>query len=800
MVLSTAVVLVSVTTLLYMAYLSYKNFEETLVSQTQQQLLTIARTNAGRLEQAADYLSKGLKVLALDPTAQKVVREETPQSNPFPPLMDNFYTAHQGLVHTLSLFDEHGRALYRLPFLKKGLQVQGPDNAGLAPVIERHKPYISRWFYNETGQPSVSISEPIFSGNHFAGIASWTVRLDNISGIFLQPIREGKEDYIWLLDETGAVLNHPDPKRLGGDIMTWRKKEFPGHDWSVLEGIVERMKRGEKGVATYDCAIHGRRIMAYAPVHMVNQLWSIAVFMPYSEITAPLHRQATNQLMIAGLVISLLVFGGLIFYKTEMRSADELMARNKALKQEVSERMRMENALRESEEKLAGIVESVTDSMLMLDEEFNILWANEVAKKLFGLGIVGQKCYAFFHKADKLCENCIVARCFADGGVGEFESEIIGVDGKRRIFWGTASVAATYEDGRPKTVLHLLRDITDHKQAEREVELLQRQIEYILGATKTNLDIIDPEFGIRYIDPGWKKVYGDPAGKKCYQYFSGQNQICPGCRIPKALETKTISVSEGVLAREGNRPVQITTIPFQNEEGQWLVAEVKADITERKQAEEQTQASLKEKETLLKEIHHRVKNNLQIISSLLNLQSRHIKDEQTLDIFNESRNRIKSIALIHEKLYQSKDLTNINFKGYARYLLNDLCRSYGVNTDRIRLKIDVEDLRLGVETAIPCGLIINELVSNSLKHAFPEGKDGEIQIALHSTDEHEIELTVSDNGMGLAEDLDLENSPSLGLKLVNILTDQLGGKLAIDSSEGARFQIKFREPKYRKRI
>ncbi len=207
-----------------------------------------------------------------------------------------------------------------------------------------------------------------------------------------------------------------------------------------------------------------------------------------------------------------------------------------------------------------------------------------------------------------------------------------------------------------------------------------------------------------------------------------------------------------------------------------------------------------EKEVLLQEIHHRVKNNLQVISSLLNLQARYIKEDTYADMFRDSQNRIMSMALVHEELYQSKDLARIDLNDYIRNLTNALFRSYGADTGSVALKIDVADVVFGVDTAIPCGLIINELVSNSLKYAFPGGKEGEITIALRPTDGDEIDLTVSDNGVSIPDDLDLTNTGTLGIKLVHILTDQIRGRLEVDRSEGTTFRIRFKRIQYKERV
>ena len=217
------------------------------------------------------------------------------------------------------------------------------------------------------------------------------------------------------------------------------------------------------------------------------------------------------------------------------------------------------------------------------------------------------------------------------------------------------------------------------------------------------------------------------------------------------------------------------------------------DITERKTADEKIIASLREKEVLLREIHHRVKNNMQVITSLLRLQSDKIKDQQYADMFQESQERIRSMALIHEKLYQSKDLSRVDFNEYIKSLINSLFRSYGIDTGRIVTKLNVEDVSIRLDHAIPCGLIINELVSNSLKYAFPEDRKGEISVTLRSITKDEIELRVSDDGIGIPEDLNIRNTDSLGLELVIILAeDQLGGKIELDRTGGTTFRILFK--------
>ena len=214
------------------------------------------------------------------------------------------------------------------------------------------------------------------------------------------------------------------------------------------------------------------------------------------------------------------------------------------------------------------------------------------------------------------------------------------------------------------------------------------------------------------------------------------------------------------------------------------------DITERRQAEDKIRASLQEKEVLLKEINHRVKNNLQIISSLLNLQSRDIQDKQALRSFQVSQDRIKAMALVHEKLYQSEDLARIDFGEYIKSLATDLGSSYGLGSRNIEVKLDVENILLGVDTAIPCGVIVNELVTNSLKHAFPGDRSGEISITFREVD-GQYTMVFKDDGVGLPEDLDISHPSSLGLTIVNALTGQLGGAIALGRNGGSEVSITF---------
>ncbi len=220
--------------------------------------------------------------------------------------------------------------------------------------------------------------------------------------------------------------------------------------------------------------------------------------------------------------------------------------------------------------------------------------------------------------------------------------------------------------------------------------------------------------------------------------------------------------------------------------------ELETEIAERMRAEEQTRSSLKEKEVLLKEIHHRVKNNFQIIISLINLQSNSIRDPSLMKIFNDSTNRIRAMALVHEKLYRSADIAKINFTSYMKTISEELHNSYATSLSNPHLHIEADEIHLDLDQAIPCGLIVNELITNALKYAFPEGNNtGDIRINLRRSGENEVTLIVSDNGIGLPENIDINTAPSLGLQLVSVLIKQIHGTYSINRSDGTSWIMTF---------
>jgi PAS domain S-box-containing protein len=242
--------------------------------------------------------------------------------------------------------------------------------------------------------------------------------------------------------------------------------------------------------------------------------------------------------------------------------------------------------------------------------------------------------------------------------------------------------------------------------------------------------------------------------------------------------------------RDGTEfPVEISLSPLATEQGV-LVMSIVRDITDRRRAEEQIQASLREKEALLREIHHRVKNNLQVTSSLLRLQAGTIEDPQTREVFAGTQDRIRSMALVHEKLYQSTNLSRIDFAEYIGALADLLFKSYAVNSSLIKFAVEGEQVFLNIDTAVPCGLIVNEILSNALKHAFPDGRSGEIVVRLQQTNGSCV-MTIRDSGIGLKPESESAPVRTLGLQLVRGLVQQIEGAVEVGRDGGTVFTITF---------
>ena len=401
------------------------------------------------------------------------------------------------------------------------------------------------------------------------------------------------------------------------------------------------------------------------------------------------------------------------------------------------------------------------------------------------------------HPDDRQFVKDAVNRALHENKPYSIDHRIVRPDGTERIVHEQAEVHSD-DTGKPIQMIGTAQDITELKQAENALRASEERFHKAFHSSPDSITITTLKDGqIIEANEGFKQLTGytlkEVIGKTTTELKIWENQEDRSKMVKMLKEDNKINQLEIILQhRSGEQRICLLSAEIIELEGEPCLVAVTRDISERKKAEEKIKASLKEKEILLQEVHHRVKNNMQLISSLLSLQSRKIKDKRALEALKSSQNRVRSMALIHERVYQSKNFARVDFTDYAQSLTSHLFSSYGIDPKVIKLNLDIKDVFLDTNTAIPCSLVINELVTNSLKHAFPDSKKGEIKITLHQLKEKEIELVVSDNGVGMPEEVDFRNTESLGLHLVNLLAeDQLHGKINLDRKNGTHFKIRF---------
>ncbi|MBZ2164575.1 PAS domain S-box protein [Methanobacterium spitsbergense] len=477
---------------------------------------------------------------------------------------------------------------------------------------------------------------------------------------------------------------------------------------------------------------------------------------------------------------------------------------------DITERKQAENELLESEDFLKNIVENIPNMIFIKSaDKLNFEMVNKAGEELMGYSreeLIGKTDYDFFPKneADFFTQKdreVLQNKKLLDIPEETIENKNLG----QRILH-TKKIPIFNKEGNPQYLLGVSEDITERKNAEKALINSEKRYRTLYSSMTEGLafhkliydDSYDPvDYEIVDVNSAYEEILGisrkEILGKKASAIYGTDK--APYLEIYYEVAQKGNPTHFETYFEPMDKHFSISV--FSPSIGTF--ATIFEDITERKIAEEQLKKSLAEKEVLLREIHHRVKNNLQIIASLLHLQEGCIdKKDMVVDVLKESQGRVKSMAMVHEKLYQSPNLTEINFKQYIEKLVYDILCTYGIKIGTIKVQLDIEDTNLNIDTAIPLGLVINELITNSVKHAFPKS-EGTITIKLKSQPEN-MAITIADDGIGLPKDIKLENPEKLGLQLVQSLVNQLDGDLKLNTDNGTEFKITFKELKYKKRI
>jgi PAS domain S-box-containing protein len=463
------------------------------------------------------------------------------------------------------------------------------------------------------------------------------------------------------------------------------------------------------------------------------------------------------------------------------------------------ERNQAQLELEKSEESYRNLANSISDLFFALDKDLRYTYWNRASEKLTNIPpeqAIGKSLYQIFPDIAGTETDNLYNYVLKTKKPRNFVTDY-GIKGIKHYF-----DINVYPSNRGISVFG--KDITEKQMALDSLRRSEEQYRTLFDLNPGYTILLGVDGVLKGVNDAAVKITGLSRQELINQHFSDL-EIFPEEDIPlhqkefpKLFNGEPLIYESRIIDKDGAiRLVENHLIPisYQNEIKHILL--IAMDITQRKIAEENIKASLREKEVLIQEIHHRVKNNMQIISSLINLQANRLDDVETKTALKESQNRIKSMALVHEKLYQSEDLSHINFADYVKSMVRGLFYSYNVE-EQVKVLLDVDEVQLNIETAVPCGLIISELVSNSLKYAFPTGI-GEIQISLRKQ-EDEYELIIGDDGVGFPEELDYQKTESLGLQLVNTLVNQVDGVIELDRSNGTEFKIRFKELLYKERI
>jgi PAS domain S-box-containing protein len=470
---------------------------------------------------------------------------------------------------------------------------------------------------------------------------------------------------------------------------------------------------------------------------------------------------------------------------------------------DISGRKEAERALAASEARYRGLLNSLPQLVWTCDRDGRCDWLSEQWCEYTGVRAGDQLEFGWMnviHPDDLEIQLSLWRASLAAGQPFHSEARVRGADGIYRWFKHRA-VPLAHAEGPPRW-FGTSTDIHESMEAREALQQQEATTRLVVESAPNGFLIVDPTGAIKLLNVAAERLFGytrsELIGQPVELLVPERLRNCHGTLRgsfhgdPRSRPMGAGRDLYGVRKDGTEFPIEIGLSPIRVADRVDVLASI-VDISDRKQREERIVQALREKEVLLGEVHHRVKNNLQIVHSLLDLQSPRVVDPIALTMLRDSQNRIRSMALIHQTLYQSKDFARVDFRNFLDQLAPVLLTTYAPMAGRVRLSVQAEGVYLPIEAAVPAGLAVNEIVSNALKHGFPDGREGEIHVRLVRSSEGLVTLSVADNGVGIPAEMDLSRTDTLGLQLVTLLADQLGAELSINRRDPTRFEVTFPE-------
>jgi len=655
----------------------------------------------------------------------------------------------------------------------------------------------------------VSYVSPIIKDGEFVGIGGVDVSLDYVDEV-VSKVRTFDTGYAFMVSNTGVILSHPTHKDWIGkkDLYIFGEEELKKASLDIKNGISGHLE-------TIDPTTGKKVILFYEPIETGNYAFVLVV--PKDEMLAGVNDLRDHLLIISAISILFMAALSYMIARSVTKPINRIVKDFKSIAEDA---VKGELGLRadtdveiDFQEIPKGLNEILNAVVIPIRETMRVTnaLAKGELKERVKVDVQGEF-RELGDTLDKFSETLNMIIDDSNAVLTAFQNN----DFKRPIQVQGQGDFKLLTDGIEETRLVLDRVTTQRKEAEKALVEYARKLEHS-NKLKEDLErIINNSPVIVFLwkyEDGWPIEFVSENIKRLgygVEDFTSKKILYGNIVYPPDLRKIEFELSRNVesgcedynseyrvFTRSGEvRWVDERTFIQRDEKGEVHLQGIIIDITEHKKAEE---ALLQMEEIRKKEIHHRIKNNLQVISTLLYLESGNFNDEKVIEAFRDSQHRVKSMALVHEKLYQSEDMISVDFADYIQNLANYLFGAYSVGDKNISLKLNVDNVFLGMDTAVPLGIIINELVSNALKHAFSERETGEICVCLKKEKKEKcFSLIVRDNGKGFPEEIDFRETDSLGLQLVINLVDQIEGSIELNTmDQGTEFRIKFRELKYR---